>query len=290
MSPTSYGQSPSPAHIQSSENHNCQVPEQCHPGMNVSLRHYDIGRQLQTPTPGLCRQPVLLIHQLPGGLAPLSGRPQGLEPRPSHGGSLEGPGSHSPFQLILHPPGSMQPSPPPCQLTRPTLVDSQVCPSIPHLTLGPSDNPHLSPITHSTQDAHGFWEFAITHGFQIWSWNSSIEGAIVKGWGPFNTGLRAADSYALFSFHFLYRIPLSLVCVFIHRASHGAQLPAIIIYGFHVFISRIYLDRVSTSPPGSIFMSLSVYSIYLYFNMTAFFFFFNPQTGTVPRGMGFACS
>lgn len=46
----------------------------------------------------------------------------------------------------------------------------------------------------------------------------------------------------------------------------------IIIYGFHVFISGIYLDRVSTVPLGSIFMPLSVYSIYLYFNMTAFFF------------------
>lgn len=37
-------------------------------------------------------------------------------------------------------------------------------------------------------------------------------------------------------------------------------------------------------------MSLSVYSIYLYFNMTAFFFFYTPQTGTVPRGVGLACS
>ena len=65
-------------------------------------------------------------------------------------------------------------------------------------------------------------------------------------------------------------IPLSLVYIFIHRASHGELFPTIILYVFHVFISGIYSDRLSTIPPGSIFMSLSVYSINLYFNMTAF--------------------
>ena len=85
-------------------------------------------------------------------------------------------------------------------------------------------------------------------------------------------------------------IPLSLVYIFIHRASHGELFPTIIIYAFHVFISGIYLDRLSTIPPGFIFKSLSVYSIYLYFNMTALLRKKNPQTGTVPRGMGFACS
>lgn len=58
----------------------------------------------------------------------------------------------------------------------------------------------------------------------------------------------------------------------------------IIIYGFHVFISGIYLDRVSTIPPGSISMFLCVYSIYLYFNMTASFFFYTLKLGQFPGG------
>lgn len=64
-------------------------------------------------------------------------------------------------------------------------------------------------------------------------------------------------------------IPLSLIYIFIHRASHGELFPTVILYAFRVCISGIYSDRLSTIPPGSIFMSLSVYIINLYFNMTA---------------------
>lgn len=79
-------------------------------------------------------------------------------------------------------------------------------------------------------------------------------------------------------------IPLSLVYIFIHRASHGELFPTIIIYAFHVFISGIYLDRLSTIPPGFIFKSLSVYSIYLYFNMTALFKKKTLKLGQFPGG------
>lgn len=75
-----------------------------------------------------------------------------------------------------------------------------------------------------------------------------------------------------FFFHFLRIIPPALVCVSIQRASHGAQAAPINTCGFHVFITDACLDRASTVSPASIFMPLSVYSIYLYFNMTDFFF------------------
>lgn len=82
-------------------------------------------------------------------------------------------------------------------------------------------------------------------------------------------------------------IPLSLVYIFIHRASHGELFPTIIIYAFHVFISGIYLDRLSTIPPGFIFKSLSVYSIYLYFNMTALLKKKKPSNWDSSQGDGF---
>lgn len=82
-------------------------------------------------------------------------------------------------------------------------------------------------------------------------------------------------------FHFRCVIPLSLVGIRSHTASHGASPPLLITYGFHVFIANIYLDRVSRG-------SRSVYSIYRYFNMTAlFFFFFKPSNWDSSQGVGF---
>lgn len=45
-----------------------------------------------------------------------------------------------------------------------------------------------------------------------------------------------------------------------------------ITYVLHVVVADVCLDRGPTTPPGSIFMPRSGYRIYLYFNMTAFFF------------------
>lgn len=59
-----------------------------------------------------------------------------------------------------------------------------------------------------------------------------------------------------------------------------------VVYGFHGVVADIYLDSVPTTPPGSIFMPRSVYRIYRYFNMTAFFFFFKPSNWDSSQGAG----
>lgn len=99
---------------------------------------------------------------------------------------------------------------------------------------------------------------------------------ITEGLGPIQHS--PSELYNLPHIVFISHPPhystLHKVDIFILRTSHGAYLPTIIIYGFHVLISGIYLDRVPTIPPGSISMFLCVYSIYLYFNMTASFFLY----------------
>lgn len=161
----------------------------------------------------------------------------------------------------------------PCQLKGLRTATSHRSPSLPL----PCSQASFIFLTHSfpVSCLVPSWEFAVCLRISGLHLDQLHWVNITEGLGPIQHG--PSELYSLPHIVFISHPPhystLHKVDIFILRTSHGAYLPTIIIYGFHVFISGIYLDRVSTIPPGSISMFLCVYSIYLYFNMTASFFF-----------------